>query len=112
MFEKIDTNPFKLTERNYPVDWGMPSDDRFILTMHIPEGYEIENPPKNATFSLPNNGGNFTMTYSGDGKSFSFSHAMLFNKSIYGPNEYLYLKELYNKIILSEKTEMIFKKKI
>lgn len=112
LFDRLVTNPFKLTERNYPVDWGMPSEDRFILNLQLPGGYTIENPPKNSTFSLPGNGGTFTMSYYSDGKSFSFSHATLFNKSIYGPNEYPYLKELYNRIILSEKEEMMFKKKI
>jgi len=34
-----------------------------------------------------------------------------FNKSIYTATEYPYLKELYNKVIQSEKAEMIFKKK-
>lgn len=112
LFDRIVTNPFKLTERNYPVDWGMPSDDKILLTMHLPDGYIIENPPKNVTFSMPGNGGNFTITYNSDGKSFSLSHLTLFSKSIYDPNEYPYLKELYNKIILLEKEEMIFKKKI
>jgi hypothetical protein len=60
---------------------------------------------------MPNNGGKFLTTFDGDSNTFTFSHIIRFNKSIYGPEEYPYLKELYNKIILSEKSEMIFKKK-
>jgi cell fate (sporulation/competence/biofilm development) regulator YlbF (YheA/YmcA/DUF963 family) len=36
---------------------------------------------------------------------------MQLNKSIYAKEEYPYLKELYNKVIQSEKAEVIFKKK-
>jgi hypothetical protein len=80
--------------------------------MHLPNGYVIENPPQNTGFAMPNAGGRFVVAYQGDSNSFTFSHVTEFNKSIYNSDEYPYLKELYNKIILSEKTEMIFNKKI
>ncbi len=112
IFNQITTNPFKLNSRSYPVDWGMPSEDRFILNMKLPEGYVIENPPQNMTAALPNQGGMFIVAYSEVGNTFSLSHVTQFKKSIYGHGEYPYLKELYNKIILSEKSEMVFKKKI
>ncbi|PJJ84866.1 DUF3857 domain-containing protein [Mucilaginibacter auburnensis] len=112
IFGQITTNPFKLNERSYPVDWGMPSDERFILNVKLPDGYTIENPPQNTTVALPNQGGLFAVVYSAVDNTFSLSHVTQFRKSIYMPQEYPYLKELYNKIILSEKSEMIFKKKI
>ncbi|WP_214070996.1 DUF3857 domain-containing protein [Mucilaginibacter sp. dw_454] len=112
IFNKITTNPFKLKERSYSVDWGMPSEDRIILNLHLPEGYTIENPPKDEQFALPAAGGAFAVDYTESDNSFSLSHVTKFTKSVYGSLEYPYLKELYNKMILSEKTEMIFKKKI
>jgi hypothetical protein len=111
IMDHITTNPFKLAERDYPVDWGMPSDERYILTVHLPAQYTIESPPQGQSISMPNNGGGFITTFEGDSNTFTFSHITRFNKSIYGPEEYPYLKELYNKIILSEKSEMVFKKK-
>ncbi|WP_457127019.1 transglutaminase domain-containing protein [Mucilaginibacter sp. HD30] len=112
IFNQITTNPFKLNSRSYPVDWGMPSEERFILNMKLPEGFVIENPPQNTSAALPNQGGMFIVAYTELGNSFSLSHVTQFKKSIYVPDEYPYLKELYNKIILSEKNEMVFKKKI
>jgi hypothetical protein len=111
ILNQITTNPFKLAERDYPVDWGMPSDVRYILTVHLPAQYIVENPPQSAAFSMPNKGGKFFTNFDGDGQVFTFSYVTQFNKSVYGPEEYPYLKELYNKIILSEKNEMVFKKK-
>jgi hypothetical protein len=109
--DKITTNPFKLTERSFPVDWGMSSDERFILTMHMPPQYVIETPPQLMAIALPNKGGKFLTTYDTENNTFTFSHVIQFNKSIYSSEEYPYLKELYNKIIQSEKAEMVFKKK-
>ncbi len=110
--DKIDTNPFKLTSRLFPVDWGMSSEDVFILNMHLPAQYVIDSPPQAVAESLPNGGGKFITSYEPGDNSFTFSNVIQFNKSVYSPQEYPYLKELYNKIILSEKSEMIFKKKL
>jgi transglutaminase-like putative cysteine protease len=111
LFDRLLTNPFKLDERDYPVDWGMPSDSRFILTMHLPDNYTIENSPQDLAIGLPNTGGKFITTFNGDSSVFTFSNMIQFTKSIYAPEEYPYLKEFYNKIISAEKAEIVFKKK-
>jgi transglutaminase-like putative cysteine protease len=105
------TNPFKLEERNYPVDWGMPSSSRYMLVMHLPDGYGIESSPQGVAISLPNKGGKFMTEFKGEGNIFTYSNVIQLDKSIYAPEEYPYLKELYNKIIASEKAEIVFRKK-
>jgi transglutaminase-like putative cysteine protease len=110
LIDKITANPFKLADRSYPVDWGMPSTDLFVLTMHLPPNYTVETAPQNTSIALPNDGGKFAMVYQAGGNTFTFSHLVQFSKSIYSSEEYPYLKELYNKIITSEKTEMVFTK--
>jgi transglutaminase-like putative cysteine protease len=107
----ISSNPYKLTERTYPVDMGMPSNDRYTLTLHLPDGYTIENAPQDIGIALPNQGGRFITSYQADGNSFTFSHIVQFSKPVYSPAEYPYLKELFNKIILTQKAEMVLKKK-
>lgn len=110
---KITTNPFKLTERLYPIDMGMPSDYRTMMTIHLPPNYVVDSPPQPVSIGLPNGGGKFIAQYqSMDDNTLMFSHIIQFYKSIYEPEEYPYLKEFYNKIIQSEMEEMIFKKKI
>jgi hypothetical protein len=112
IFGKVTTNPFKLTERDFPVDWGMPSDDRYVLNMHLPQQYSIESPIQPIAVTMPNQSGKFFTAYEGDKQNFTLSYDTQFNKSVYGPDEYGYLKELYNRIILAEKTEITFKKKL
>ena len=111
ILNKISTNPFKMAERDYPVDWGMPSDERYIINVHLPKQFIIENPPSPAAFTMPNKGGKFLTDFQNDNNNFTFSYITQFFKSVYSPEEYPYLKELYNKIILSEKNEIVFKKK-
>jgi hypothetical protein len=112
IYNRTPVNPFKLEDRTYPVDWGMPSDQRFVLTMHLPDDYIIESDPKNIALAMPNQGGRFITSFQGSGNAFTFSNITQFNKSIYSSAEYPYLKELYNKMIQSEKAELVIKKKI
>jgi hypothetical protein len=110
IFGRISTNPFKLAERNYPVDMGMPSDRRFVLTMHLPDGYAVDTPPTPVALAIPNQGGRFITNFEQGDHLFVFSDVTQFNKSVYSQEEYPSLKELYNKIIQSEKGELYFKK--
>ena len=111
LLNHVTTNPFKLAERDFPVDWGMPSDERYIINVHLPKDYVLESSPQAMAIAMPNKGGNFFTAFDGDTENFSFSYDTRFNKSIYSPEEYPYLKELYNKIILAQKNEFVFKKK-
>lgn len=112
IMDYISVNPYRLAERTYPVDIGMPDANRYTLILHLPDNYTVETPPQNIGVGLPNNGGKFETFYQENGNMFTFSHIFQLNKSIYTSEEYPYLKELYNKMILAQKAEMILKRKI
>ncbi|MFI5163126.1 MAG: transglutaminase domain-containing protein [Sphingobacteriales bacterium] len=111
LIDQMKTNPFKLAQRDFPVDWGMPSEERYIVTVHLPAQYTVENPPQGVNIALPNQGGNFITDYQSDSNVITFSYVTKISKSIYSPEEYPYLKELFNKVIAAEKNEIVIKKK-
>src|SRR3569833_366686 len=88
IMDQVKTIPFKLAERDYPVDWGMPSDERFIVTVHVPEKFTIENPPQNISVAMADKGGRFLTDYQAEGNTFTFSYVTQFNKSVYTAEEY------------------------
>src|SRR5690606_29836197 len=108
----MDENPFKLTERTYPVDLGAASDSKISIMMSFPEDYEIISKPQDKGIALPNKGGRFLSNITVSGNTFQFSESTQLDKAIYHPEEYHYLKELYNQILQLQKTDIIFKKKI
>jgi hypothetical protein len=61
--------------------------------------------------ALPNQGGEFITEFAPRDDAFTFSHVMRLSKPIYYPEEYPYLKELFNKVIQAEKSDIILKKK-
>jgi hypothetical protein len=111
LFGRLVNNPFKLVDRTYPVNMGMPSDRRMVVTMHLPEQYEVVA-PQTVSLSMPNKGGIFITSFESNANTFTFSDIISLNKSVYEPDEYPYLKEFYNKIIATEKSTLVIKKKL
>lgn len=46
-------SPFKAEKRELPVEYGTPTQERMILTLHYPEGYTVEECPKSCTLKMP-----------------------------------------------------------
>ena len=112
IMDRMDENPFKLEERNYPVDMGAPLDTRITMTLTFPEEFEIVSRPDDKRLALPNKGGRFLSSVVVDGNQLVYAQATELEKSIYAPEEYHYLKELFNHIIQLQKTDIVFKKKL
>jgi hypothetical protein len=110
IFGRVSANPFKLEERNYPVNMGMPSESTSILTMHLPEGYSVAAAPKTESMALPNQGGKFVTDFQQQNNGFIFSRQTQFSKTLYFTEEYAALKEFYNKMIQSERQVLSIKK--
>lgn len=108
---KLKTNPFKLARRDYPVDMGIPSEERYIVTVHLPAQYTIDNPPQGQAFAMASQGGRFITDFQNDDSTFTFSYVTQINSSVFGTDEYNSLKELFNRIVTAEKTQLEFKKK-
>jgi len=106
----ITKNPFNLTSRTYPVDLGSTSDQRIIINLELPGKYELKDKPKDLAIGLPNTGGKYLLKTTMEDNMISFSQIMQFNKATYMPEEYLYLKEFYSKIIQNQKAELLLKK--
>lgn len=111
LMNKMNDNPFKLVERTYPVDLGAPESTRIIINLSIPENYEMTGKPRDIAIALPNSGGRFINKTEIIGDQIQFSQIMELEKSIYQPEEYPALKELFNQIIQLQKTDLVFERK-
>ena len=108
--DKTSSNPFKLKERTYPVDFGYPSTYQYILKLEIPEAYKVKELPKKAGFSLPNNGGTYIFNIEQKNNEVTLISRITLKRSFYLPQEYPYLKEFYNQIIKTQKSLITLEK--
>ncbi|WP_407427824.1 DUF3857 domain-containing protein [Arcticibacter sp.] len=109
--DPIQENPFKLNSRSYPVDWGAPSDTRVSVVLNYPDTFELASKPGNVGLALPDGGGRYMASMEQANNQLTLSQMTQLNKSIYLAHEYPALKELFNRIVQTQKAEVIFRKK-
>lgn len=103
-------NPFKLETRQYPVDLGVPIDYTYICRFNLPEGYELEETPKNAVVTLPEDGGRFMYMIQKEGNTVQIMSKINITKPLYYAEEYPYLKEFYNQVVAKHAEQIVIRK--
>ena len=105
-------NPFKSEERNFPVDYGMPWEDKFSVSITIPENYIVESFPKTMAIGLPENIGVFKFKTIIKGNKIRLSSILQINNSIISPQFYSSLRNFYKQLIEKQEEKIILVKKI
>lgn len=106
----VRKNPFKLNERNYPVDLGAASEERIAINITLPDNLKLKEQPKDLSIGLPNQGGRYLLQTNLLNNNLTVNQQLLFSKAIYTSEEYHYLKEFYNRIIQAQKLDVILTK--
>lgn len=104
-------NPFKSSERLYPVDFGVPIEEIVILNLEYPVDYEIAELPAKIGLTLPDAGGRYIFNIQNNGNTLTMNSALLINKTVFTSNEYHYLKELFSRVVATQQTDLLFKRK-
>ncbi|WP_181304911.1 transglutaminase domain-containing protein [Rufibacter sp. XAAS-G3-1] len=104
-------NPFKNASRKYPVDFGYPTEEVYICNFTIPEGYAVEEMPKNIVLALPENGGRFTYMLQVIGNRIQVMSKVTISKPVFYAGEYEYLKQFYTQMVAKHAEQIVLKKK-
>ena len=110
LFLALEENPFKLEERKFPVDFGFPTKQRFIITIEIPEGYKVESLPEGVNVKLGDNIIAFKYLLSENKNKIQLSSEFAINRYYVTPQEYSDLKKFYQFIIDKEKEKIVLSK--
>lgn len=103
-------NPFKDTERTYPIDFAMPIDETFMASYEIPAGFTVIEKPQSVSFVLPESGGRFTYAVNINENKVSIVSRLSFRKTMYTPEEYPFLKGFYDQIVKKHSEQIVLKK--
>jgi hypothetical protein len=109
-FEGEKENPFILEKRDYPIDFVFPWQERFMVNIKIPEGYEITSMPENLRLVLPNKSGSFTYNIRESDGGIQLLVDVRINQAIIPAHEYGNIKELYRNIIEKETEKVVLSK--
>jgi transglutaminase-like putative cysteine protease len=108
---KWKENPFKSTDRLYPVDFGAPIEMVTIVNLEYPAELELVNVPSQVGLSLPNAGGRYIVDAKSLDNKLTLTNSLQINKTVFSSQEYHYLRELFQKVIEVQNTDLMFKKR-
>ena len=103
-------NPFKLEKREFPVDFGYPSESVYRVIINLPEGYKVESIPETTAFALPNNLGSFKYDINQNGTTISLYISTEINQAIISSMYYNALKEYFKLLIEKENEQIVLTK--
>ncbi len=109
-FLKSTKNPFKLKERKFPVDYGVPIKNKTTVSIKIPKGYKVESLPEIKAMALSNGGIIFKFKAVVQGSKITVMSQLQINSPIIIPQFYQELKEFYNQMIKKQNEKIVLVK--
>jgi hypothetical protein len=104
-------NPFKLEKREYPVEFSYPVRNRTIIAYDIPGDYTVESLPHPIILVNEDNSFQYLFNISQIGNIIQVVSDLQINKTLFLPDEYEDIKELYSTIVEKQNEQIVLKKK-
>lgn len=103
-------NPFNQEVRQMPVCFGYPTHEKFNLNVEIPEGYIVESLPTAVKISSEDREIIYFLNISNEGNKIQISSSKEINSSIFAADQYNGLKDLFQRMIVSQNEKIVLKK--
>jgi len=110
LFFATTENPFKQEKREYPVDFVFPNQDKFSISLTIPNGYVVETLPQPKAVTMPDNLGSFKYNISNNGNQIQLQYTQDINQAIIGSEYYEVLKNFFREIVNKQTEKIVLKK--
>ena len=106
-----DSNLFSDETRYYPIDLIYPFEEGYILNLTVPEDYEIVEYPESMNLKLPGDKGFLKCSSTQNQNKIQLRISIKFTDHFFYPNEYPYLKEIYDLYIEKRQEQIVLKKR-
>lgn len=110
LFLKELKNPFKSQERKLPIYFGPTKQEKFIISIEIPQGYILENLPAPIRLEAQDNVADFSYNAKLDGNILQVVVSSQINKVIVTADYYETLKEFFQRTIDKLNEKIVLKK--
>ena len=112
IFNRFTKNPFNLTERNYPIDFGHSFSYNYLVLIDIPENMEYVNIPKSNVLKLQDGLAEVILKTDQMGQKISMTLNLDIKTPVYLAENYEALKNLFSELItIQNKMPVVIKKK-
>ena len=105
-------NPFKKETREYPIDFGFPVQNNYLVSIDVKDQYEIVKVPANKLLKLPENDGELSVVYDVSGSKVNIRLSVKLNNTSFATEAYKSLQEFFTELIKIQAEEPIELKRI
>ena len=88
----------------------MPREESYLFNYTIPQGYKVEEQPKNVVLALPEKSGQFTYSVTTVGSTIMVTSKVVISRPSFNAADYPYLKEFYNQVVAKHAEQIVLKK--
>lgn len=110
LFLSTEDNPFKEEKRQLPIDLRYPVSDKYMISVMIPENYEVETLPKNEVLDFSNSTGGFKYLVNQNGRFIQVNVELNINTSLVLPENYTFFKQFFTQVIEKESEKIVLKR--
>ena len=110
LFLTAKENPFKQELREYPVDFGYPTQNKYNLSIEIPEGYVVESMPAPISLATGDDIGTFKYMIASTDNKIQLAITSTINTPIVSSDFYSVLKAYYQQMIDKQNEKIVLKK--
>jgi hypothetical protein len=101
-FLKMNENPFKNDERSYPINFRYTHERKTIVSLKIPEDFEIKSLPQSVKISLPENIGYYQYQITRFSNTINLVTELKVKKAFIPTHLYLELKTFFDELMKKE----------
>jgi hypothetical protein len=102
-----NSNPFKLQERSYPIDFGYKQAYLYTLKIKLNDFYRVKEIPKEQSLNLPSNKGTIMFKTDYNDEEINLYFRFNINETLLSSDYYKYLKFFFGKILDIKKNSFI-----
>lgn len=110
LFFTTSKNPFNQENRQMPVYFGYPTQEKINVNLEIPAGYIVESLPAPVRISLENKEMVYVLSIANIDNKIQISCTKEINSSIFAADQYSGLKDFFQKMIGSQNEKIVLKK--
>jgi len=110
LFLAIKENPFKLEERQYPIDFVIPQSDKYYINIKLPENYVVESLPESEAVEFADANAKFTYLVRQNGKYLQINTQIDILNPLILPSDYINFKAFYSKIVEKHTEQIVLTK--
>ena len=110
LFLATKENPFKLEERQYPIDFVIPHQDKYMVNIMLPEGYIVEYLPKSEALEFKGANVKFVYLVKQNGNYLQLKAQLDINNPLIQAVDYKDFKAFFNKIVEKQAEQIVLTK--